>query len=51
MSDTRIAIVTGGSRGIGRATLLRLSRRGVRTIFTYRSDRAEADKVAGGIQI
>ncbi|HEY2177971.1 MAG TPA: SDR family oxidoreductase [Caulobacteraceae bacterium] len=45
MSDSRIAIVTGGSRGIGRDTVLRLAKRGVRTIFTYRANRAEADKV------
>ena len=45
MSDSKIAIVTGGSRGIGRNTVLCLARRGVRTIFTYHSNRAEADKV------
>ena len=45
MSDHKIAIVTGGSRGIGRDAVVRLARRGVRTIFTYNSNRAEADKV------
>jgi NAD(P)-dependent dehydrogenase (short-subunit alcohol dehydrogenase family) len=45
MSNTKIAIVTGGSRGIGRNTILSLARRGVRSIFTYNSNRAEADKV------
>jgi len=45
MSDSKIAIVTGGSRGIGRNTVLCLARRGVRSIFTYNSNRAEADKV------
>jgi NAD(P)-dependent dehydrogenase (short-subunit alcohol dehydrogenase family) len=45
MTDTRIAIVTGGSRGIGRATVLALARRGVRSIFTYHSNRAEAENV------
>ncbi len=57
MSDTKIAIVTGGSRGIGRNTVLSLAKRGVRSIFTYNSNRAEADKVialaaeAGGASI
>jgi NAD(P)-dependent dehydrogenase (short-subunit alcohol dehydrogenase family) len=46
MSNLKIAIVTGGSRGIGRNTVLSLAKRGVRSIFTYRSDRAEAEKVA-----
>ena len=46
MPDTRIAIITGGSRGIGRDTVLRLAKRGVRSIFTYNTNRGEADKVA-----
>ena len=41
----KIAIVTGGSRGIGRDTVLRLAARGVRSILTYNANRAEADKV------
>ena len=45
MSDQKIAIVTGGSRGIGRATVLCLAQRGVRSIFTFNTNRAEADKV------
>ena len=45
MSETKIAIVTGGSRGIGRATVLCLAKRGVRSIFTFNTNRAEADKV------
>jgi len=40
-----IAIVTGGSRGLGRNTVLSLARRGVRSIFTYHSNLAEAHKV------
>jgi NAD(P)-dependent dehydrogenase (short-subunit alcohol dehydrogenase family) len=46
MSETRIAIVTGGSRGIGRSTVLCLARRGIRSIFTFNTNGAEADKVA-----
>jgi NAD(P)-dependent dehydrogenase (short-subunit alcohol dehydrogenase family) len=45
MSDSKIAIVTGGSRGIGRETVLCLARRGVCSIFTFNANRAEADKV------
>jgi NAD(P)-dependent dehydrogenase (short-subunit alcohol dehydrogenase family) len=41
----KIAIVTGGSRGLGRNTVLNLAKRGVPSIFTYNSNRAEADKV------
>jgi NAD(P)-dependent dehydrogenase (short-subunit alcohol dehydrogenase family) len=41
----KIAIITGGSRGLGRNTVLHLASRGVNSIFTYNSNRAEADKV------
>ncbi len=43
--NKKIAIVTGGSRGIGRNTVLSLAKGGVHSIFTYNSNRAEADKV------
>ena len=43
--STKVALVTGGSRGLGRDTVLSLARRGVDSIFTYHSNRAEADKV------
>ena len=45
-SSAPIAIVTGGSRGLGRSTVLSLAKRGVNSIFTYNSNRAEAEKVA-----
>ena len=44
-STNRIALVTGGSRGLGRNTVLNLARRGVASIFTYHSNRTEADAV------
>ncbi len=46
-STPRIAVVTGGSRGLGRSTVLSLARRGVNSILTYNSNRAEAEKVVG----
>jgi NAD(P)-dependent dehydrogenase (short-subunit alcohol dehydrogenase family) len=44
-SQEKIAVITGGSRGLGRSTVLALASRGVASIFTYNSNRAEADKV------
>ncbi len=44
-SARKIAIVTGGSRGLGRSIVLNLAQRGVNSIFTYNSNQAEADKV------
>jgi NAD(P)-dependent dehydrogenase (short-subunit alcohol dehydrogenase family) len=46
-SSSKIAILTGGSRGLGRSTVLSLAKRGVDTIFTYNSNQAEAEKVVG----
>jgi NAD(P)-dependent dehydrogenase (short-subunit alcohol dehydrogenase family) len=43
----KIAIVTGGSRGLGRNTVLNLADRGVSSILTFNSNRAEAEKVVG----
>lgn len=44
-ANSPIAIVTGGSRGIGRSTVLSLAKRGVNSILTYNSNQAEAEKV------
>ena len=44
-APARVALVTGGSRGLGRSTVLSLAKRGVHSILTYHSNRAEADKV------
>ncbi len=50
ISDARkIAIVTGGSRGIGRSIVLSLARNKVDSIFTYRSNRTEAEKVVSAV--
>ena len=49
ISPTWIAIVTGGSRGLGRNTVLSLAQRGVDSIFTYHSNQAEADNVAARV--
>lgn len=41
-SPTPIALVTGGSRGLGRNMVQKLARGGTDVIFTYRSNQAEA---------
>ena len=47
--NRKIAVVTGGSRGLGRNTALHLARRGVDIILTYRSQRTEAEQVVAEI--
>ena len=49
-TTTKIAIVTGGSRGLGRNTVVHLAKRGVSSIFTYRTNQAEAGKVVGLVE-
>ena len=49
-STTPIAIVTGGSRGLGKNTALHLARRGTDVILTYRSQRGEAQAVVAEIE-
>ena len=44
MDEKRIALVTGGGRGIGRAISLELARAGYYTIVNYRADRAAAER-------
>ena len=45
-----IALVTGGSRGLGRSTALHLARGGSDVVLTYRSGRAEAEAVVADIE-
>ena len=44
------ALVTGGSRGIGRAIVLELAQRGWVVTFSYRSDRASAQNTVSACQ-
>jgi len=46
----KTAVVTGGSRGLGRNTSLNLATRGVDIIFTYHSNQAEADSLISEVE-
>jgi len=48
--EGRVAIVTGGSRGIGRAISLELARRGAAILVNYRNSLRGAEEVVGQIQ-
>jgi len=48
MFSGKVAIVTGGSRGIGRAIVQALAREGAKVAFTYVQNKAAADEIANG---
>jgi NAD(P)-dependent dehydrogenase (short-subunit alcohol dehydrogenase family) len=47
---TKIALITGASRGLGRNAALALAKKGVDVIVTYRSNEAEAQNVVSEIE-
>lgn len=46
----KIALITGGSRGLGKNTALALAKKGVDVIVTYHSQKADADLVVAQIE-
>jgi NAD(P)-dependent dehydrogenase (short-subunit alcohol dehydrogenase family) len=47
---SKIALVTGGSRGLGKDEAIQLAQKGFDVIITYQSNKAEADKVVDEIR-
>ncbi len=47
---TKVALITGGSRGLGRNAALSIARRGGDVILTYRSNESEANAVVERIE-
>jgi NAD(P)-dependent dehydrogenase (short-subunit alcohol dehydrogenase family) len=50
METQKIALVTGGSRGLGRNMAMSLANKGNDVIITYNSNKAEADEVVKAIE-
>lgn len=46
----QIAIITGGSRGLGKNAVLHLAQKGIDSIITYNSNQAEAEKVVEAVK-
>ncbi|MBB2205637.1 SDR family NAD(P)-dependent oxidoreductase [Gluconacetobacter takamatsuzukensis] len=49
-NGTKIALITGASRGLGRSMAIALARKGVDVIGTYHSNKEEADATAASIE-
>ena len=50
MNETKIALVTGSSRGLGKDMALSMARKGMDVIITYRSKESEAREVVNEIK-
>ncbi|QHV95663.1 SDR family NAD(P)-dependent oxidoreductase [Spirosoma endbachense] len=50
MSTSKIALITGGSRGLGRDMALKLAQQGIDIILTYRRQQTEAAAVVADIE-
>lgn len=50
MSNSKIALVTGGSRGLGKDMALNLAHKGLDVMLTYHSQQAEADSVVAAVR-
>jgi NAD(P)-dependent dehydrogenase (short-subunit alcohol dehydrogenase family) len=48
-AKNKIALVTGGSRGLGRNMAISLAKKGIDVVLTYNSNKEEADKVVAEI--
>lgn len=49
-TTNKIALVTGGSRGLGKNMAIALAKKGIDVVLTYHSNKVEADKVVTEIQ-
>lgn len=49
-TKSKVALVTGGSRGLGRNMAINLAKKGIDVVLTYNSNKEEADKVVAEIQ-
>ena len=49
-APTPIALITGGSRGLGKSMALKLAEHGTDVVLTYRSNQGEAEAVVATIQ-
>jgi NAD(P)-dependent dehydrogenase (short-subunit alcohol dehydrogenase family) len=50
MSKNKIALVTGGSRGLGKNMAIALAKKGIDVVLTYNTNKDAADKVVAEIQ-
>jgi NAD(P)-dependent dehydrogenase (short-subunit alcohol dehydrogenase family) len=50
MSQSKIALITGGSRGLGRNAAIKIAQKGIDVIITYIHNEEKANEVVEEIQ-
>lgn len=50
MAEQKIALITGGSRGLGKNMALALAKKGINVILTYNSNKAEGEQTAKDVE-
>jgi len=50
MKTNKLALITGGSRGLGRSMAHKLADKGINLVITYNTNKAEADKVVADVE-
>lgn len=50
MKTNKLALITGGSRGLGRNMANKLADKGINVVITYHTNKAEADKVVAEVE-
>ena len=50
MKTNKLALITGGSRGLGRSMANKLADKGINVVITYHTNKTEADKVVAEVQ-
>lgn len=50
MTKNKIALLTGGSRGLGKNMAIAIAKKGIDVVLTYHSNKQEAEKVVAEIQ-
>jgi NAD(P)-dependent dehydrogenase (short-subunit alcohol dehydrogenase family) len=50
LTETKIALITGGSRGLGKDMATSIAKKGIDVILTYRTNEAEANQIVKDIE-
>lgn len=50
MAETKIAVLTGGSRGLGKNAAIKIAEKGIDVVITYHHNKEMAEEVVAAIE-